>query len=301
MIRSIVCLLLVFIAADSADACQRCGLFGRRCKFAQSSYYYYPAKQQVRYIQQQVAVPQQIINISNVYPQGSTAYASVGSQQQYASVGSVSATLVATPPAMLAQLAAQRGDNADANFRASITLAETTNARVAEIARIQATTAHLRAGLSGNGGADDIQNLTLRITKSAQGIKVEKIEQKQQAENPAATVPDGELPPPAPSAPDNDVPTVDTSRSIVHAKCARCHGMELASPKARLYVDVGATLDCETSHRAIELLYGKDVPDEMKKVVQDITPEERDKLIWEITSLVKKGGDTSDPPAQPSP
>lgn len=262
---------------SEAVACRKCGIFGRGCRFA---------KQQVVVQKvQQVAVqpyayPQSVVNISNIYPTGSTLYAST--------VGQV-ASLQATNPERLALLASKGKDAADAQFTQALRLAETTNVKIAELAKINALTEHLKAGLSSSEDAGQVKQLTLQITQSGSGIRVQQVQQGQPAPGPVQPDSPTEDPPPDPTpAPLPNAPNADNS--IVHKKCAQCHGLDKATPQARIYVDAGAALQHETGCRAICILNGLDVPDLMKPLVESLSPEEKDQLIDELKTLIQPRG-----------
>lgn len=237
--RICAAILIAFLLADSADACNRCGLFGNRCRFSHHA----------KVVSQVVPQASQTINIATVYPAGTTQYGSVQAISQ----------LYATNPELAITAASRAADGATQALTAAITASMLGNQHVAEIAKIQAATQHLQAAV---GTSSSQQSLTLRITQSGGGIKVEQVE----------------APKPDPDAP--------RTPAILQAKCGSCHGPDLAEPKGGVSLG-GAQMSPERAMRAIDLLYGREVPDAMAGVIGGITAEERDQLIEEITSLVK--------------
>ena len=147
--------------SESVSACNRCGLFGRRCRFINTGFYGYG------YNSYGKAQAGTTINIANIYPQGNTVYGSVAAVQP----------LYATNPA-LAITASQRAiDGGTASLEAAIRGANETNKQIAELGKIQALTAHLKAGMESSSGGGGTSSMTLKITQGGPGgIKVEQMD-----------------------------------------------------------------------------------------------------------------------------
>lgn len=259
MIRFLV-LVLVVLVGVKAEACDRCGL--RNCRFKQQVVV--PQVQQVvvpQVIEQAVAVPyappQQVLNITNVYPQGSTVY----------SVGQV-APLYSANPDLALQLTAKIVDNGIGSLKAAIEAGNTNNQALLNLATVQAATEHLRTATTAQMNAGT-QSLNLRITQGASGIKVEQINEPME---PSAEKPMQEV----------------ASNGLLKAKCAQCHGQELTQPKGGLFLDSGLGLDAKTALRAVSVVNGRNVPSSMTGVIEGLTPEEKQGLVDEILALWKQ-------------
>lgn len=273
MIRAILTLLLAVLLADTAQACDRCGF--RQCRIRnpvrvyQSPVYAAP----IQYQAPAVAYPQQITNlsISNVYPTGSTVYGS--------GVASLSQLYAVNPAQQLEMLnrMIQGTHETAAKVTASI---EANNAQVAEVAKLQLAVEHLKAATATGGAAGASSSVTLRITQGANGMKVETVEDQQPQ---SETRPQGAHPP---SGQAERLPAPGSS--IVAAKCASCHGLELPQPKAGLYFDAGHKLTPSLGIRALDILAGNDVPEEMKPLVSKLTNEEKGLLMEEILALSRE-------------
>ena len=59
--RSLLAILIALVCCQSADACNRCGLFGNRCRYVATSTYVAPAAV--------VAAPTNVYVVQNSYPQ----------------------------------------------------------------------------------------------------------------------------------------------------------------------------------------------------------------------------------------
>ena len=226
--------IALLLTAIPADACHRCGQ--SRCRFV--------SHQAVKV--EQVAVPQQILNIANVYPQGDTVY-TVGQASQ----------LYAANPDLAVTLAAKIAGNGTDAFTAAVRSGQASNEALAQIAKVQAATQHLKAAVGSNEGA---KSLTLQITQSGGGIQVRPVTDD--------------------ASPSGKTPTA--AGSLLSSKCASCHGTQLTAPKGGLFYDAGHSLDADTSMRALSVLSGKDVPSAMVDVVGGLTAEEKGRLMEEI-------------------
>lgn len=260
----------MMVMAAVASACDRCGL--RNCRFQQVQQVVVPHVQQVvtpvvEPVVQQVAVPQQVINISNVYPQGSTVY----------TVGQVS-QLYASNPDLAMQLTARIAENGIGALKAAIESGNTNNQALLNLATVQAATEHLKSATTAQLNTGN-QSLNLRITQGASGIKVEQIN---------GDVTEKTVEP----MPMNPMTPVDTGKpvtgSLLSAKCAQCHGKEMTQPKGGLFFDSGLSLDANNALAAINVVNGRDVPSSMAAVVEGLTAEERSALTSEILSLWKR-------------
>lgn len=250
MIRFAIALVTMLVAADTASACNRCGLFGNRCRYVQRAHVYaQPVVAQPAY------VPQQVTNLSivNTYPQGSTVYG----------VGQLAAPY-AVNPELAISAASRMADGAASALTAAITLGQESNAQVAEVAKLKLAVEHLQAAVGSAGQQSG--SIQLRITQGAGGIKVEQMDGDEKPER---------ITPPA-------------SASLLAAKCASCHGLEQTQPQAGLYYDAGHALDATAALRALDVIRGNDVPEGMRAVIEGLTPEDKAGLMEELLALWKR-------------
>lgn len=257
-IAPVLLILLFFMAmSEAASACNRCGLFGRRCRFVS---HHVPVTKHVAHGHAyQKVVPTTTINIANIYPQGNTVYGSVAA----------AAPLYATNPA-LAITASQRAiDGGTAALTAAIGVAHATNQQIAELGKIQALTAHLKAGMQGNQAQS---STTLKITQSGGKMQIEQVAGD-----------GGTTQTQVPSAPVQ--PAVGGGTSFLQAKCASCHGKDKAQPAGGVYIDGATKISGDMGMRIAEILAGKNVPDKMKGTVSNLSPQDKNGLISEVIRL----------------
>lgn len=244
--RVAVALFVVLLSTQTAEACLRCGLFGRRCAFVQKQVVV--KKQAVSYAYQQ---PSNTTNLSliNVYPAASSTY---GVSQLYQAYQ--------VNPTLSLELSSRLADKALSNHEASIRLAQEHNSQSLELQRLQLATMHLQAAMGTGQQSSASSSLQLNVTQGAGAVQ-----QRQPLGG-------EELPPPRPG-------------SLLSVKCAQCHGQSLQAPKAGLYIDEGISLDATQAMRAMQILTGHDVPEQMHDLITGLTQQERCDLMAEITQL----------------
>lgn len=248
--RIIIAIIVTLLLTDYAQACGRCGLFGRRCKFAS-------VKSAVVYPQYAQAASQ-TINVANfAYPIGATQYSSVAQISQ----------LYATNPALALEHSTRVAERSVSTMQSAIESLTANNQGVLEVAKLQAATEHLRSALQ---SSQQTSSVTLRITQSSSGITVEPIT---------------DSPPVHGGGPATAQPPASSSVLAVH--CASCHGTAVNAPKAGLYYDSGHQLDATNAMKALRILEGHDVPEAMRKLVDGLSDEDLAGLRSEIIGLTR--------------
>lgn len=244
--KTLIVWLAIALTATPAFAIG--GLFRRRAVVACNPHHCAPRQKVVKQVvQQQVAVPQQVVNIANVYPQGSTVYGQGGVAQL--------GQLYGSNPTLAMQLAADNGKVWAQAFTAAVNSGTASNEAIARVAQVQAATAHLQAATSSSSSR--VENL--QITQGAGGIEVHRGEQQS-----------------------------NRTGSIIAAKCASCHGTELASPKGAVYIDGGMELPSKTIVRSLDILRGNEVPSAMEGVVAKLSDDDKAALMEELLNAWKK-------------
>lgn len=273
----IVMLAALGIQVNDADACGRCGVFGRSCRF------------QSHVVQKVVAAPvvatpvvqqqQPLFVVQNNYPQplavqGQTVYG--GSYQQVAASLTMDASAyLAGAQALqrdtLATLKAGQDAASDA-FHSVLSL----QATVAEpLARGEAAERVLRAaGLSASPAG---QTLALKITQTSDGRwQVENATPEQVTDAANEAVGHNHPKPPVPKNGGGQ------QRSLVAAKCASCHGLELSAPKGGLYFDADHPLDPGLAIQALKAVQNGTMPKGAT-----LTDQEFEQLTAELLALAK--------------
>lgn len=293
MRTALITIGLLVLGSSTADACQRCGLFGRLCRMQQpvvvkQQAYVAPVKQyvapaQVAYVPAPVYQPPSLYVVNNYPPsngvagiiaqQGATGYGnSVGvsyqsaalayqnnyrefiqqaNQLQQAMVGSLNLAVKAHTDASQTQLA----------LESSLLL---------PLARGQAAAQVLEAAGLSNNSPQSSTTTVLKITGNRIESYTLPAENQQQPGVNEHTKP-GELPPPAP------VPN-----SVIAAKCAECHGLDLSEPKHGLYLDSGHKLDAETIVNSLDQIRLGKMPKN-----GSLTADEKGRIFEELLSLQK--------------
>lgn len=247
---AVIALTVLLLSASTADACGRCAIFGRGCRFAQKQIVV--TKQSYGYQYQQ---PSNTTNLSliNVYPPGSVAYQSVAQLAQSYQVN----------PSLALELSAKAAGQALDNQAASIRLAQEHSAASQEIQR-QALALQLVQAAMGTGQVQQQQTSSSLSLEVRQGTGV--------ATDGGGSVQGGTAP----------------ARSLLATKCAQCHGLDLQSPKGQLYLDAEHTLTASDSVAASRVVSGLDVPEPMRDVIQSLTDAERCQLLIEIATLARR-------------
>ncbi len=258
------------VLAESASACNRCGLFGRRCRFAhvavvdQFAVTPYAAAPSVLTIQNNYNAPNGAAAF--LAPQGQTVYGLAQAAQPY----TLSPDAVLRQAAELtkgAQSLAQQGLNGY-NQTASLALTLSASQPAIQAAAITAPQ-QLNAGRS--------VSQSIKLTQGANGqwtVDVSGGEGDGAPTQPAA--------PPAQSAGDSPQPSADLPQgpSLVAKHCASCHGKDNPAPAGKLYFDAGLSLDPITAMRAMRSVNAHKMP---KKV--ELPDDVRCAINKEIESL----------------
>lgn len=273
MLRIAALFLLSLIVADSADACTRCGLFGRRCRFAH-----------------QVAVPVFVETPVIVQDVAAAAPSTLVIQNNYNAPNGAAAALIAQP-----------GNTVYGLQQAAQPLLIDPNEHLRRAAQlVDSVTELAQKGLQGYN-----QNTSLALTLSAtQPLLAQAVQAPQAYTAPQQPIGqsitlrqggDGrwqlDVGQPgsigASAKPQSvEAPQIrpNASQSLVAKHCASCHGLDNPTPKARLNFDGGHRLDCKTAMAGVKsVLSGK-----MPKGKQ-LSPDERDRLVAELVELSGAG------------
>lgn len=225
--------LIIFVIPVFADACGRCGFnYCRGCSHA--------IKTVVQ--QQPVLYPQQVINISNVYPQGTTAY-----QASYPQ-------LYGGNPDIAVKAAELTVSQGQSNLQAAIQYGQNSNLAIAQIEQKRLAVEHARAFTSSEQG---LSNLTLNINQSGGALKPLQTEQIKQN-------------------------TSTEGGGFLRSRCGSCHGSQLAQPKAGLVLSLDAQIPANKALRSLDIIRGNNVPSAMKAVIEKLTPEDKAGLMNEL-------------------
>lgn len=203
--------LLIGLFATDAEACQRCGLFGNRCRFQS---YYYPTYQPVTYAAQPTT---QNFVFNNSYPvaallgQGNTVYGYSLAAQPY----TLDPAQVLDRAGRLAELAFTSGQKAVDDFNDT---AGNALALSAEANRQQQNTLLAMTAIQANSQAQPTQSLSFRATVTNGKLSLERIEAAPSAAV-TAPCPDGNCPPPAPK----DGTLSLSAGNLIGQYCGTCH------------------------------------------------------------------------------
>lgn len=220
MLRIISAVLLLLILCESSDACFRCRRFDNRCRYRVQKQIVIQQKQ----IAVPVAVPQNITNITTVYPSSNTQY----------TLGQAAA-IYAGNPDLAMTLASRVADNSVSMMSSAINSAMQQSGEVAQVAKLQAARDHLMAAMSTNTQPSSV---TLKITQGAGGIDIQQVDD--------ASLGAQDMPP----------------QSILGTKCAKCHGTGQAAPKGDLFLDTGHELTGDAVARALNMVRLDKMPPE---------------------------------------
>lgn len=272
MLRIAVAFLLALVVADSADACTRCGLFGRRCRFAH------------QVIAPVVVATPVIVEEVPVVQQPSTLVI----QNNYNAPNGAAAALIAQP-----------GNTVYGLQQAAQPLLIDPNEHLRRAAQlVDSVTELAQKGLQGYQ-----QNTSLALTLSAtqplisQAVQAPQQFTAQHSSSQTITLKQGgdgrwqlDVGQPGQAGASTKPQAVEApqirpnaSQSLVAKHCASCHGLDNPTPKARLNFDAGHQLDCETAMAGVRsVLNGK-----MPKGKQ-LSPDERELLVAELVELSEK-------------
>jgi hypothetical protein len=261
MRKSILFVSLFVVFASESQACQRCGLFGRLCRYYKAPVQYYaPAA---------VVKKADVFVVQNNYPPAiAAAYAQQGNSV-YGYQAAAQAYFV--NPAEVLRQSAELSKAASVTATLGLTgynqTAQTQLALQAAIseplakghAAAQVLTA---AGLNQQSVALQQQTLALRVTTGVNGqLQVQQVQAEQ-------------LP----------IPAQPVGTSVISQKCAKCHGLSLAEPKGGVFLDAEHRLDCTTAMKAIKLIK----TDKMPKDSPPLTAQEKGLILDELLSLVQE-------------
>lgn len=267
--------VVVCLAPAEAAACQRCGLFGRLCRF-QSVAHHVAVAPAVAYQTPPVFV------VQNNYPQPNGAAGLLAQQGAtvYGYQAAASAYLV--NPAEVLRQAAELSKAATATASLGLTgYSSTAQAALAlqagivePMVRGNAAAQVLEAAGLARQSASAPQSFALRVTRSPGGQwAVESVAPAEAAAAAGSAIGGpAEAVPPAPVAP--------SVGSVLAEKCASCHGLGLAQPKAGLYFDAGHKVDCATVLKALRAVKSGEMP----KGGQ-LTPQEKGQILDELLAL----------------
>lgn len=223
MTRFLLPVFFVLLIAGDVLACQRCGLFGNRCRFSKRAVVVNHA---VPVVQQQV-VPPQTITIQNNYngqaltsplaAQGSTAYGYSSAALAY----NVDPNQLLSTAARLTENAQRLAEEGFAEYQKTAQLSLT---QQGDVAKILAATAHLKAATS----------------SSSQTLKVEV---------------GGSGPPKVTAQPPLEGAT--NRPTIFASSCVKCHSG--AAPKGKFSLD-GPTYDPATITKALRVISSGTMP-----------------------------------------
>jgi len=277
--------LLLLLFAHEAHACQRCGLFGNRCRFVSR-----PVVQQ-HVVSQPVAVAPvatyqspDVFVVQNNYPQPNGTIGLLA--QQGTSVYGYQAAAAAyfVNPAETLRQAAELAKAASATASIGLTgynetarTQLTLQAAIAEpLAKGQAAAQVLgAAGLS--APSSQSQSFALRISQDSAGRwQVTQADPAQVSATVHAEINEHSTPT-VPARPVNGA-------SVLAAKCARCHGLNLTEPKGGMFLDAGHPLDCATVVKAIKQVKSNKMPPD-----GGLTDQEKGLLLDELLSLERDG------------
>jgi len=270
--RIAVILGLLLIGASTADACQRCGLFGNRCRYVapvvkQAVVQQYAAPVAYQAPAAVVAAPQYSyqpppIYVTNVYPDANGAAGLLAKQgnsiygfQQAAAAYFANPAEVLRQAAELSRAATQTAALGLSGYNQTAQTQLTLQASIAEpLAKGQAAAEVLTAaGLTQSVARGE--SIALRLSA---GVAVNE-----------HTTPSQSLPPPI---------------SLLAEKCGRCHGLSLSEPKGGVYVDPGHKLDRATLGDAMRAVATGNMPKEGQ-----LTDHEKLKIFEELSKLQKEG------------
>ena len=242
MIRAVVFAVAILIAAD-AWACSRCGIFGRGCRFA---------SHQVEHVQAAVAAPviqPPSIAIVNNYPPANGAAATLIAPQGGSVYGLATAVQAyQLDPAAVLRQAAELTKGAQQLAQQGLTGYGQTAALALTL---QASQPAITAAIT-----QPVQQPPQSLRIELRDGKWQIVDDKQQVMTPASPAPAdtsaGEgTPPPQP------VPA--RGFAMVAKHCGQCHGGQLATPKAGVYLG-GEERDCKIDLRAVATVMSGRMP-----------------------------------------
>lgn len=277
MLKWIIAVVLLLCATE-LHACNRCGLFGNRCRFVQS----HVVESHVQVAPVAAYKAPEVFVVQNNYPapnggaailaqQGATIYQPNG-YQQAAQAYLVNPADVLRQAAELTRAAQKLAGDGLNGYQQTVTSALTLQSTLAEpLIRSQAAAQVLSAAGLNQPPAQQ-QSLALRITRGLDGQW--QVSQADAAQITAKVEQKIEARP---------TEQVSSEASVLSAKCASCHGKELTQPKAGLYIDAGIKLDCKTALKSLQLIKSGKMPKD-----GTLTPEEKGAILDELLQNSKE-------------
>lgn len=258
--KILLALFLVLLSDSSADACSRCGIFGRGCRFGQHH---------VQAVEAVVApiVQPPVVSIINNYPAGNGAAATLLAPQGGTVYGlSTAVQAYSLDPAAVLRQAAQLTQGAQQLARDGL--------------EGYGKTAALALTLSASQPA--IQAVVAQpVVQQPQSLTLKLVDGRWVIDSPAQPQPQANTAPDAPKAPQT---FPDGSAGLLVRKhCATCHGSSLAAPKASLFIDAGISLDCESLVKSINRVSKGEMPPG-----GGLSLEDRLAVIQDLNKLLEK-------------
>lgn len=262
-------LAAVLSLVSTADACTRCGLFGRNCRFASIAHEQVvvapiAASPEVLVVQNNLPAAPAGYSAPLLAPQGPTVYGYQASAAAYyadpAEMLRQSSDLAKGVQQLMQSALDAHKETSQLAIEAQTVQNDSLNRALAAAAILQA------AGLN----QPQQQSQALRIYKDGAGnwqvesAEPQAVNAKVQAFSAkissSATKGGGAVTPPAQAetaGPAGVSPSLP-GKSLLAAKCAKCHGTDKQQPAAGLYFDAGVALDCDTLEKAnADVLDGK--------------------------------------------
>lgn len=237
--RGWLVVLLLLCAAD-AQACNRCGIFGRGCRYGYV--YQQPVVAAVQYQQPSILV------VQNSYPQPNGAVGLLAQQGGTSYGYQAAAAAYFVNPAEVLRQSAELSKAATATAQLGLTgYAQTAQtqlglqAAIAEpLIRGQAAAQVLTAAGLNHSATAQVQRSSIKLTPQADGTWTLTQEQSatEVTQQPGQPV---------------------RSHTLVGQHCASCHGAGLAEPKGGLVFDMQA-LDCSLALRAYRAVMSGKMP-----------------------------------------
>lgn len=256
--KILVGLALVLLFAGSADACSRCGIFGRGCRFGHHH---------VQAVEAVVAAPivqPPVVSIINNYPAGNGAAATLLAPQGGTVYGlSTAVQAYSLDPAQVLRQAQELTKGAQDLAREGL--------------EGYGKTAALALTLSASQPA--IQAVVAQpVVSQPQSLTLKLVDGKWVVDSPPA--PQSNTAPNAPKAPQT-LPA-GLGGSLVKKHCASCHGSDLAAPKGSLFLDAGVVLDCESLVKSVNRVSKGEMPP------GGLPLQDRLELIQDLNKLLEK-------------
>ena len=258
-------LLIGLVVADS-QACNKCGIFGRGCRYYSAPAYVAPAA---------VVAQPSVLVVQNAYPapiaqQGSTVFG----YQAYSAAYSVNPAEVLRQAAELSKAATATATIGLTGFNQTAQTQLALQASITEpLARGQAAAQVLTAAGLSQPFQQQAQTLALRISQQGGQYRVETLDPSQLKLEASVGASEG-------SAAPTPVAPLNAASSILATKCSRCHGVNLAEPKGSVFIDAGHKLDCATITKSIRLIKTDKMPKD-----QPLTAQEKAAVLDELLSL----------------